>query len=51
MSVPSQTNNVTTKLSRSPSVGWIDAYRLILTFEGKHMTIVRVEDVSKHYDD
>ena len=28
-----------------------DAYRLILTFEGKQMTIVRVEEVSKHYDD
>ena len=28
-----------------------NAYRLILTFEGRHMTIVRVEEVSHHYGD
>ena len=28
-----------------------EAYRLILKFEGKAMTIVQVEEVSHHYDD
>lgn len=27
------------------------AYRLILTFQDRAMTVVRVEEVSKHYDD
>jgi toxin HigB-1 len=27
------------------------AYRLILAFQDKAMTVVRVEEVSKHYDD
>ena len=31
---------------------WLDGfYRLIVTFEGRAMTVVTVEEVSKHYGD